>query len=244
MSSLFSRYALLLALGGLAVTAACYDGPKGGSGSPGPSPAETVALTDLPGHAGLAVDTRPKQGPRTMPVETYLRSYQMLFGGISAQEIAQVAKGADGNDLFGAWSDSLGALGLPDYALDIARASDTNTVMLGAYERLGIALCDRAVERELRAGSTGTRLVFDFRVATDPLDRAAFDDGFERLHRTFLGYPSKLSQGRNDRFFGVYSDVVRRHAATSAPVSKFSPGEAGWAVVCYGLIRHPEFHLY
>jgi hypothetical protein len=65
------------------------------------------------------------------------------------------------------------------------------------------------------------------------------------LHRTFLGYPSKLAPpDRLPGFFKLYTDVVARHAATGAPKSRFLPGDAGWAAVCYAFVRHPEFHLY
>ena len=37
--------------------------------------------------------------------------------------------------------------------------------------------------------------------------------------------------------------VVKEHTADHVK-SRFSPAQSGWAAVCYGLIRHPEFHLY
>lgn len=229
-----------LALG--CMSAACYDASSKKNPSPSPAGA-AVSVTDLPGHAGLTVDTTPKQSPRTLVAESYLRTYQMLFGNISPREIATAAKGTDGSELFDRWSTIVGALGLPEHSADIARATETNTVMLAAYERLGIALCDRAVEHDLRAASA-TRHVFDFSLPADALDRAAFDSAFDRLHRTFLGYPSRLASGRSDKFFALYKDVVTRHQNVDAGTSKLSPPEAGWAVVCYGLVRHPEFHLY
>jgi hypothetical protein len=225
----------------LGLSAGCYDAPAP-TAERRPAPPPTVSVADLPGHAGLAVDTSPKQAPRAMAAESYLKSYQMLFGGIAPAEIARLAKGEDGAALFDTWSSALGALGLPDYALDIPRATESNALMIADYERLGIALCDRAVERDLRGGTP--RVVFDFTPSTSPLDRTSFDRGFERLHLRFLGYPSRLAAGRADRFFALYTEVVNRHAAPGAPSSRFSPTEAGWAVVCYGLVRHPEFHLY
>ena len=64
------------------------------------------------------------------------------------------------------------------------------------------------------------------------------------LHRTFLGYPAALAPtDRATRFLGVYDGVVAAHAVSSVK-SRFSPAQAGWAAVCYGLVRHPEFHLY
>jgi len=45
------------------------------------------------------------------------------------------------------------------------------------------------------------------------------------------------------RFYDLYNETVTRHTATTAP-KVFTPAEAGWAAVCYGLVRHPEFHTY
>ena len=44
------------------------------------------------------------------------------------------------------------------------------------------------------------------------------------------------------RFFKIYTDTVAAHAAKGAPKYSFTPPLAGWATVCYGLVRHPEFH--
>ena len=225
-------------LGAWLTLSACYQAPGTDGAAPQPP---TVKLTDVPGHEGL-VDGRHKDGPRMLAGESYLRSYMMLFGDISPAEVARAARGAEGNELFVSWKSHLGALGLPDYGADIARGAESNTIMLATYERLGVALCDRAAERDLK--SARDRRVFDFDLAKDPLDRAAFDAGFDVLHRTFLGYPASLASGRGDRFFRLYSDVLARHAAPGAAPSKLTPPEAGWSVVCYGLVRHPEFHLY
>ena len=68
---------------------------------------------------------------------------------------------------------------------------------------------------------------------------------FDLLHKRFLGYPAKLAEtDRTARFFDLYTELETRHAAKGAVKSKFSPSEAAWAGVCYGLVRHPEFHLY
>ncbi|WP_437742083.1 hypothetical protein WME73_42910 [Sorangium sp. So ce302] len=40
--------------------------------------------------------------------------------------------------LFDSWGDYLAALGLPDHGLDLPRATQTNALMLAAFERLGI----------------------------------------------------------------------------------------------------------
>ena len=78
-----------------------------------------------------------------------------------------------------------------------------------------------------------------------PSPPGADDWKFDVLHRTFLGYPVSLAPtDRVNRFFKLYTDVVAAHGAMGAPKSRFTPAEAGWAAMCYGLIRHPEFHLY
>ena len=74
---------------------------------------------------------------------------------------------------------------------------------------------------------------------------AEFAPRFDVLHRTFLGYPARARARRSawPAFFELYRDTRR---ATRRPQqrSRFTPAEAGWAAVCYGLVRHPEFHLY
>lgn len=214
----------------------------GGSDAPEGDKVPDVSVTDIPGHEGMGVDNRQKQAARTLPAETFLRSYLQLFGGLSPAEAVALAAGTD-EELFRRWNDYAGALGLPDYTLDIPRAPETNTLMLGTFERLAIALCDRTAELEID-GSRQKHL-YDFARAADPLDRAAFDAGFDVLHRTILGYPAKLAPpGRGQAFFDVYAGVVKRHDADSASVSRLSPAAAGWATVCEGLVRHPEFQLY
>src|SRR5687767_6496890 len=111
---------------------------------------KSVDVSDIPGHEGMGVDSRRAQGPRTMATEVYLRSYMNLFGLSSPEEVAEAAQGSNGQELFETWADHLAALGLPDYSADIARAIETNAIMLGAYERLGMALCERAAPRDLR----------------------------------------------------------------------------------------------
>lgn len=240
MSTKFNAVRGALAAAALAcLGSACYDKS---SNSGGDEAKARIEVTDLPGHEGLAVDGRRKERPRTMAAEVYLRSYAMLFGELSPIDVAQAAAGKDRSELFESWSAYVGALGLPNYADDLARSSDTNALMLATYERLGIALCDRAVERDLRGGSP--RAVFDFDLAPDPLERSGFDTRFDVLHRTFLGYPAKLAGTRADRFHSLFSRVLTGHGAAGAASSRFSSAEAGWAVVCYALVRHPEFHLY
>ena len=64
-------------------------------------------------------------------------------------------------------------------------------------------------------------------------------------HQKGRGYPAKLSLStkRQQRFFDIYSKTVAAHKAADAPKA-MTPEEAGWAAVCYGLVRHPEFHYY
>lgn len=221
---------------GVALLAACYH-PK--------DTIPAVPVAALPGHSALAVDTAPKADLRMVPAEAYVRTYLALFGGLAPLELQKRARGADGAQLFDTWGDYLATLGLPDYKTDLPRARETNALMLATFERLGAALCDRAVEHDLRGQKP--RVVFDFDVPKD-LDVTAFTPRFDVLHRTFLGYPEKLAPGRAARFFDLYGKTLARHAGdagkTGKDKPKLAPNEAAWAVVCEGLVRHPEFHLY
>lgn len=221
--------------------------------APPPAPAApTVTLEDIPGHQGIAVDKTPKESPRMLPPEAYIQSYLTIFGGLlnpplalpSPDQVQIAARGADASALFDTWNDYIASLGLPDYRVDVPRAMQTNTLMLATFERAGVALCDRAVEHDIqKAPPVAQRAVFAFATPADPVDEKAFAAGFDVLHRTFLGYPSSLAPaGRLPRFFKLYSDTVSAHAAVKG--SRLKPAEAGWATVCYGLVRHPEFHLY
>jgi hypothetical protein len=212
---------------------------------PGPS----VAMQPL----GTALeDTAHKEDLRMVPPEAFMRTYLQLFGGLAPVEVQKRARGPDGGSLFDTWDDYVSALGFPDYRVDIPRQTQTNAVMVAAFERLGVALCDRALEHDLKghpAIAVKDRLVFAFDLPAGAgqgagLDAKAFAPRFDVLHRTFLGYPAQLAPPqRTARFFQLYRALVAGHAKT-APKSRFTPEEAGWAGVCYGLVRHPEFHLY
>jgi hypothetical protein len=217
--------------------------------SSSPAPISGMSLTQVPGHDSLTEDNSPKQGPRLMPVETYMRSYLTIFGGLSPLQ-AQTALAPDG--LFDTWTAYLSVLGLPDYTIDIPRNTQTNALMLGAFERIGIALCDRAVEHDLMgmalSGVSSTPLVFTFTLPeteTADAEHTAFTARFDSLHRRFLGYPQSLAPGRADTFWTLYSTSKSNQSAASVDAGyHFTPVQAGWAAVCYGLVRHPEFHLY
>ncbi len=211
--------------------------------APGPSTALTPAGV-------LSEDTAPKEDLRMVPPEAYMRTYLTLFGGLAPLDAQKRARGGDGAQLFDTWDDYVSALGLPDYRFDIPRQTQTNALMVATFERLGVALCDRAIEHDLRAPKggesppVGQRLVFAFDVPKGELPAAEFAPRFDTLHRTFLGYPASLAPPqRVARFYQLYRDIEAGHAKAE-PRSRFSPSEAGWAAVCYGLVRHPEFHLY
>ena len=216
-------------------------------------PPSTVPATPsppLPVHGVVAQDTSPKEGLRMVPPEVYLRTYLRLFGALTPIDVQNRARGGDGRTLFGTWNDYISALGLPDYRLDIPRQTQTNALMVATFERLGVALCDRAVEHDLRApkGSAPAppdeKAIFAFDLPEGEIDEHAFGPRFDVLHRTFLGYPASLAPPeRVERFYRLYRETAQTHT-NADPHSRFSPGEAGWAAVCYGLVRHPEFHLY
>jgi hypothetical protein len=208
-----------------------------------------VPVNQLPGHATIAQDTAPKEELRMVPPEAYMRTYLQLFGGLAPLEVQKKAKGGDGNGLFDTWDDYLAALGFPDYRNDIPRGAQTNALMVATFERLGAALCDRAVEHDLGAqkkpgAPLAERLIFAFEPTKGPMDVKAFGERFDVLHRTFLGYPAAMAEtDRTARFYKLFTDTVARHEKPGDK-SKLGPENAGWAVVCEGLIRHPEFQLY
>jgi hypothetical protein len=190
-------------------------------------------------------DVTPKQDLRLLPPEAYVRSYLNLFGGLGPKEVQDRARGADGGQLFDTWDDYLAALGFPDYKLDLPRATQTNAIMVATFERLAVALCDRAVERDLKSNPplpVDQRVVFAFEVPATTMNEGEFAARFDVLHRTFLGYPAALAPKRTEEFFGLYKKVESLHAA--AKKTRFTPAQAGWSAVCQGLARHPEFHLY
>ncbi|MFO0558550.1 MAG: hypothetical protein U0269_11080 [Polyangiales bacterium] len=242
--------------------AACHESPRADDGGardgaasvdvPEPqAPDANVAtpVESMPGHGNLAQDTTPKRGPRMMPVETYIRSYMQLFGGLAPLAIQTQIRSRD-TGLFDTWNDYLASMGLPDHRVDIARVNQTSAIMLATLERTGIALCDLAVARELDAMTpppVANRTVFAFDLPAGALDRASFATRFDVLHRTFLGYPSALApDNREQRFFDLYTRTVNRYtAAMGAPSTLFRvKSNTGWAAVCYALVRHPEFQLY
>jgi hypothetical protein len=190
-------------------------------------------------------DTAPKEELRMVPAEAYMRTYLMLFGGLAPLDVQKRARGGDGAQLFDTWDDYFSSLGFPDYRIDMPRSQQTNALMVATFERLGVALCDRAAEHDLKAKAPlSERVVFAFESPAGPIDRAGFDARFDVLHRTFLAYPAKLAPtDRASRFWKLYSDVRDRHAKTPGK-ARLSPDESAWASVCYGLVRHPEFHLY
>lgn len=226
----------------LAVLAALAAGCNTGVVAPGGS--VTVNVGALPGHDSLPQDDTPKEQPRLLPAESYIRSYLMLFGGLLPAQAQAAARGGDQSQLFDTWNDYLSSLGLPDYRVDIPRGTQTNTLMLATFERLGMALCNRAVEHDLQGALPASqRLIFAFDTPAASLDLKGFAAPLDLLHRTFLGYPLALAPAdRAGRFFKLYGDTVAAHATVKG--SRLTPAQAGWATVCYALVRHPEFHLY
>jgi hypothetical protein len=189
-----------------------------------------------------------------VPPEVYMRTYLQLFGGLLPSEVQQKARGTDGGNVFDTWDDYVSALGFPDYRVDIPRQTQTNALMIASFERLGVALCDRAVEHDLPSLGRPTpktpppapsaRVIFAFEPLAGAMSDADFAARFDVLHRTFLGYPAALAPPeRAPRYFALYRDIAANHAK-ALPKSRFTADQAAWAAVCYGLVRHPEFHLY
>lgn len=223
---------------GTVATACGKSGKESDDGIP------SVPATAIPGHESLQ-DNSPKEGPRLLHAEVYLRSYGRLFGDLTPAQVEAVARGDNPGVVFDRWRDYLASLGLPDYRADVNRGVATNSLMIATFDRLAIALCIRAVERELRGViPMESRRVFAFDAPDRALSDAEFDERFDVLHRTFLGYPAHLAEtDRINRFRTLFRTTIK-DAETNALPRNFTPRETGWAAVCYGLARHPEFHLY
>lgn len=202
------------------------------------------ATSMIPGHDEVGLDRSHKEEPRMMPAESYVRSYMLLFGGLAPLAIQDEFR-LGTRDLFDTWGDYLQVIGLPDHRTDIGRNGQSSALMLAAFERLGVALCDRSVIHDLRGAIPVTdRHVFAFETPSGTMTAAAFAELFDTLHVTFLGYPSSMAPpGRVNEFYALYMRVAARHTAART-LPAFNATEAAWAAVCYGLVRHPEFHLY
>lgn len=197
-------------------------------------PSRAVPFGD---YTEIALDATPKGHRRMVPPEAYLRAYLTWFGGLSPGDVFYKARG---RNLFDQWASYLVALGLPDYAVDAPRATQSNTVMLAAMGRLGEALCVRSAEHDLDARTApDKRVVFAFEPVANP-SRDDFADRFDILHRTFLSYPARLAPtDRTDRFYALYRSVAARHQA-----GLLSADKAAWVAVCTALVQHPETGLY
>lgn len=203
------------------------------------APPKPSAPMPLPPHAETMIDTTPKERPRMVAPEVYLRAYLTWFGGLLPLDVQNKAKP---KGMFDAWDDYLAALGLPDYTIDLPRQTQSNTLMRATLGRLGEALCVRAVEHDLHAKTPlDARVVFAFEPAKELTD-VEFATRFDVLHRTFLGYPARLAPpDRVPRFFALFQAVAKRHAGAKQPLTA---DETAWAAVCAGLIEHPEAELY
>ena len=169
---------MMILSGALLLSAACK----------GQETASSVTLDQIPGHESLAQDTTHKESPRLVPAEAYIRTYLTLFGGLTALQ-TQTQLTAGGSGLFDTWTAYLGALGLPNYATDMSRNTQTNALMVASFERLGIALCDKALEKDLKstpAVAVDKRLIYNFDVPATAVDAAGFAERFGILHRKFL----------------------------------------------------------
>ena len=243
MRSLRDYTFVLAILAGVACLSGCKQTAPSGPASAAPDPSGTLA-----GHGDLPLDTSRKEDPRLLGAETLVRSYVSVFGALAPLEAQRVLQ-AGGSALFDTWNDYLGALGFPDYRVDLPRNAQTNALMVATFERVGVALCDAALQRDKASATPAQRSVFDFDLPADAsspskLTQAQFTPGFDSLHRLFLGYPAALAPtDRTARFFALYQATVAAHAAPGVS-TRFKPNEAGWSAVCQGLARHPEFHFY
>lgn len=210
--------------------------PPDKSLAPGTEPTRaTIEPTQV-----IALDDTIKSPPRLVAVETYLRTLLHIFGYATPLE-AQADLRSE--ELFDMWPDYFSALGLPDYGDDIERRNVLSVVSLAALERIGIGFCNRAVARDT-AAPIDERRVFAFDL-TAAEESSTFAARFDVLHRTFLGYPASLAgEARTARFHALHRATLARHADLPVGSRAFDSAQAAWAVICHGLVRHPEFHLY
>lgn len=202
---------------------------------------EPSATAALPEHHDFSLDTSRKSARRMVPPEAFLRGYLAWFGEPGAAGVHAKARGWN---LFDNWADYLAALGLPDYKLDVPRATQSNTMMLATIGRLGEALCIRAAEHDLR-DMRGRRPIEERRIyafeAKANATLVEFEPAFDVLHRTFLGYPLKVAPSdRSARFFELYQRVSSRHATGG----RLNAEQTAWAAICSALVMHPETELY
>ena len=128
--------------------------------------------------------------------------------------------------------------------------TQTNALMVAAFERLGVALCDRAVEHDLEGAGTPPlakdrarlRVRAARRARSRPRrSRRGFDVAPPHVPRLSRG---ARAAGARERASSRSTRTRRAPRRAARPSRASRPAEAGWAAVCYGLVRHPEFHLY
>jgi hypothetical protein len=192
-----------------------------------------------------------------MTAESLVASYTAIFGDLMDLDAREQADRQSRSARYYGWSERLSALGLPDYTRDLPRVTQTNTIMVGAFEQIASTLCDRAALRDLVPTRASVKAiapeqqalayvdaqrVFDFEPKLAPLAESDFGPRFDVLHRTFLGYPAGLGPPeRTHEFFVLYKDVEQRHGAANRG---HMPHVVAWSAVCQALTRHPEFHHY
>ena len=164
-------------------------------------------------------DTTRKEDLRMVPPEVYMRTYLQLFGALAPLDAQREARGKDGGNLFDTWDDYVAALGFPDYRLDVPRQTQTNALMVSTFERLGVALCDRALEHDWKGSSPPPvqgRVIFAFEPTKGNVSVLAFSERFDVLHRTFLGYPRR-SPRRSGRRASTNSSAMYRQTTPRRP---------------------------
>ena len=62
-----------------------------------------------------------------VPPEPYLRAY---LAGLAASRQSTPEQALTPKNLFDSWDDYLAALGMPDYRIDLPRATQANTLMV------------------------------------------------------------------------------------------------------------------
>ena len=183
-----------------------------------------------------------------VPPEVTMRTYLHLFGALAPLEFQKGARGATARASSTRGTTTSPRSGSPTIAsTSPARRRPTRSWWPPSSASASRSATARSstTGKEDAAEPVQERVIFAFDPPKGHVSTAQTSlRGSTCLHRTFLGYPARSRRReRSQRFYALYETIAKEHAK-AAPKSRFTPDEAGWAAVCYGLVRHPEFHLY
>ena len=179
-----------------------------------------------------------------------MRTYLQLFGGLAPLDVQKRARGGDGARSSTPGTTTSRRSASPTIASTSRASTQTNALMIADVRaaRRG-ALRSRASSTICKGQAAAARpsaLVFAF----DLPARARRRRGRSRRGSTSCTAPSSATRRRSRRrsararFFQLYRDIVARPRQGATRSRASPPTRPAWAAVCYGLVRHPEFHLY